>query len=304
MTSPKGEKMEPTRVLIVDDDPKISGLLQHFLTLRGYHCETESNGDDAFAHARKTMPDAVVTDIKMPGMDGIALARELKALNPELPVMVMTGYAADYSEEDAIAAGAADFITKPFSLSEFGARFQKLLRDRRQVDELKEMTHVDTLTGIANRKFFAERLKQTIEQAKRYGHLFAVLFLDLDRFKAVNDSCGHETGDLLLKETARRLSAQVRKSDTVAHLGADEFAVMLSRIDDISEAEKVARRLVAVLSHPCEIKGNYYNVTASVGICVYPSGGQDAETLLAGADAAMYDVKKAGGNACRLFSQG
>lgn len=295
--------MERIKVLVVEDDPKLSGLLREFLGMKGFSCETASNGEEAFVRARQAMPDMVITDIKMPGMDGIALTRELRLINPDLPVMVMTGFA-EYSEEDAVTAGAADFIAKPFSISEFSARFQRLVRDISKMDELRDMAHIDMLTGLLNRKIFLDRLQQAIEQAKQYRYLFAVLFLDLDRFKGVNDTCGHEAGDAVLKETARRVAAQVRKGDSVARLGGDEFGVLLSRIDTEEEAAQVARRLVEALAKPFQAGSASCDISVSIGMSIYPTHGDNVDTVLARADSAMYDVKKQGGNAYRIFSQG
>lgn len=173
------------------------------------------------------------------------------------------------------------------------------ITDRRQLEEkLTRQAMHDVLTGLPNRALLLDRLDQALSEAARSGHPVAVLFLDLDHFKTVNDTSGHQAGDQLLKEVARLLSRVVRPSDTVARLGGDEF-VIVCRNTDSRAAENVARRVTQVLSNSVQVDGRTVAVTASIGIAVCPPVAADAEILLHDADAAMYEVKAGGRNGVR-----
>jgi diguanylate cyclase (GGDEF)-like protein len=162
-------------------------------------------------------------------------------------------------------------------------------------------TH-DALTGLPNRVLLADRLAQATAQSERYSRGFAVLVVDLDRFKSINDSLGHIAGDDMLKEVAQRLSKLLRKADTLARLGGDEFVLVLNEISGPRDAETVASKVLASMADPVELSGLDVQISASIGISVFPEDGADAETLLQHADAAMYHAKKNGRNAFQFFA--
>ena len=163
------------------------------------------------------------------------------------------------------------------------------------------MAHHDQLTGLPNRLLLADRTKVALSQALRNKAQCAVMFLDLDRFKNINDSLGHAIGDELLIEVARRLKAQVRDSDTVARLGGDEFVVVLPAIKVRDDAERIAAKIRASLAAPYILNGKPVNTTPSIGIALYPEHGDEAEALFKRADEAMYAVKNAGRNGYRFY---
>lgn len=163
--------------------------------------------------------------------------------------------------------------------------------------------HYDTLTDIPNRALFSERLTQALCAAKRQQGQLAVMFIDLDRFKWVNDTLGHDAGDILLKEVANRLKASIREYDTVARLGGDEFTVILSPIENISDIKVIAMRILKTLSQPFTLNKQDAFIAGSIGIAIYPENGQDVETLLKNADMAMYEAKKGGRNTFRFFEK-
>lgn len=169
--------------------------------------------------------------------------------------------------------------------------------------KLEYMAHFDAITGLPNRMLFFDRLNQTLALAKRYEYMFALLFLDLDRFKLINDTMGHDIGDLLLKETANRLGDCLRNSDTAARMSGDEFTIILTQINSIQGAEVVAHRIITSIATPFQLKDHTCSVSASIGISVYPLDGIDADTLLKNADTAMYRVKEQGRNNYQLFSE-
>ncbi len=166
---------------------------------------------------------------------------------------------------------------------------------------IRHLAHHDALTGVPNRLLFNDRLGQAISLAKRDSRQFALLYLDLDKFKPVNDTFGHDVGDELLKGTAARIRHQVRESDTVARVGGDEFTIILHDVANREAAASVAEKIIAALAAPFQLESQNRRVAigTSVGIAFYPGDGEDHETLIKMADAAMYRAKKRGG--CYLF---
>lgn len=158
-------------------------------------------------------------------------------------------------------------------------------------EKLLQMAHNDPLTGLPNRSLFHDRLEQGLAMAQRHRQQLAVMFMDLDHFKEINDTHGHDMGDLLLRETANRLLGCVRKSDTVARMGGDEFTVILTESSTPESAEHVAKNILSALLQPFELNGTLCNVGCSIGIALYPKHGRDGETLLRNADTAMYQAK-------------
>jgi diguanylate cyclase (GGDEF)-like protein len=158
---------------------------------------------------------------------------------------------------------------------------------------LAHMAHHDVLTGLANRLLLAATLEKALERAKRHGHRLALLFVDLDHFKRVNDTLGHAAGDELLQEVARRLQRTVRAEDLVARLSGDEFVIVFEDLAERDEAVQLARKITAALSGPIGLAQRSLGVSASVGIALYPDDGNTAETLLCASDAAMYRAKQA-----------
>lgn len=163
-------------------------------------------------------------------------------------------------------------------------------------------TH-DTLTGLPNRAMFSELLSRAFYNAKRYDRKFAVLFIDLDRFKVINDSLGHDAGDILLKTAGKRLFHSIRESDAVARLGGDEFVILVQEIESSTEAEAVARKVLSTLFKPVNLLGQECRVTASIGICMFPEHAQDEQTIMKNADVAMYLAKESGKNRFAFYSE-
>jgi diguanylate cyclase (GGDEF)-like protein/PAS domain S-box-containing protein len=178
------------------------------------------------------------------------------------------------------------------------------ISDRKQKEQAIEHAALhDTLTGLPNRALLSDRLEQAIKQAARANAKFGVLFVDLDRFKMINDSIGHEGGDRLLRTVAERLRRRVRSSDTVARQGGDEFIVMLPELGAVADVERIAENILEEIAKPIEIFGSDYVVTGSIGISLYPDHGTDAPSLLKHADAAMYHAKELGKNTYRVFTE-
>ncbi|MCX7192032.1 MAG: sensor domain-containing diguanylate cyclase [Proteobacteria bacterium] len=177
------------------------------------------------------------------------------------------------------------------------------ITERKNMEErMRHMAHYDLLTELPNRALITERLQQAVIKARRDKTHMAVMFLDLDRFKPVNDTLGHDIGDLLLKQVAGRLSGSMRASDTVARLGGDEFVVLLHAIDHEHDAAVVAGKILHALNQPFRVADHEISISGSIGIAAYPQHGEDEKLLLINADIAMYHAKKAGRNDYRFFA--
>ena len=180
--------------------------------------------------------------------------------------------------------------------------FADITEQRAAMDRIEYLAHHDPMTGLPNRALLGDRLQQYLLQAERSNEPIAVIFLDLDRFKTVNDSLGHSVGDELLREVAERLRRCVRESDTVARLGGDEFVVVLPEVEDAEGVTRVVRAIIEIVSRPMEISGNAIQMTPSIGISLYPQDGSNVNTLLKNADNAMYHAKSAGRSTYCYFS--
>jgi len=187
-----------------------------------------------------------------------------------------------------------------FALENFDRVDEKTKADER----IEYLASHDSLTRLPNREMFNALLRHSIETAQRHQRRFAVLFIDLDRFKVINDSLGHQAGDALLVELAGRLKRSLRASDVVARLGGDEFVVILGEAEQASDVERIAHNLLSVLSQPLQVSGHEWETTASIGIAMYPADGLDVQTLTKNADMAMYLAKEDGKNGFRFFTKG
>ena len=199
-----------------------------------------------------------------------------------------------------------DITLTPVRRDGYAAGLVLLLYDVTEFIEAQErmqyLAYYDVLTGLPNRDLFSDRLGHAINHSSRSQRGLAVMFLDLDRFKIVNDSLGHQTGDVLLKMFAKRLRECMRESDTVAHISGDEFAITLEDMASAEDASRMARKIAEWLAQPLVCEGREFYVTSSIGISVYPIDGTDSTTLMKCADAAMYKAKEAGGNTYRFYA--
>jgi len=281
------------RVLVVDDDRSTRSALRYALELNGFTVDEADSGTSAIDLLSRCAPDLVLLDAVMPGTDGFSACTRLKALptGEEVPVLMITSLDDRQSIERAFAAGASDYITKPLHLNVVVQRVRRTIDASRSERRVRHLAYTDLLTGLPNRTHFQEHLQRLLNRPDSLQRPLAVLFLDLDRFKFVNDSLGHEIGDRLLSAAARRITHSVRTGDCVARLGGDEFTVVVEDLASPSVAATVAKNIATDLSAPYIIDGHDIFVTASVGIAVYPRDGEDLSTLLRHADTAMYRAK-------------
>ncbi|MDO8206261.1 MAG: diguanylate cyclase [Gallionella sp.] len=295
-------------ILIVDDSEANILLLKRLLSSVGYVCVTSTKEPNEVCGLHlKNRYDLILLDLQMPGMDGFQVMEGLKKIESGsyLPVLVMT--ANPDHKLRALAAGAKDFLSRPFDLMEAKTRIHNMLEVRllykqleHSSDMMKTMALHDALTGLPNRRLLMDRLSLSIVQANRRRGMMAVLYLDLDGFKQVNDTLGHDAGDTLLKMVSDRLVAAVREEDTVARLGGDEFVIVLSELSNADDIARLAPKMIQAVSQPYSIQEHSVNITVSIGISIFPTHGTDAESLMKSADLALYEAKHAGKNAYRL----
>ena len=296
------------KVLVVDDRRVNILLLERMLTGAGYDSITSTTdpGEVCQLH-RDNRYALILLDLVMPVVDGFQVMEGLKEVEVDgyLPVLVVTANAAHRLR--ALECGAKDFISKPFDLSEALMRVRNMLEVRLMYEAslihsrtLETLAVRDPLTGLVNRRLLTERISRAVVHARRNSSSMAVIYLDLDGFKAINTTFGHGAGDALLKMVADRLVTAVREEDTVARLGGDEFMIVLSYPSSTNGAGKVAAKAIAALSRPYSIEGHTVTITASAGVGIYPGHGEDGDTLMKRADVALYQAKHAGKNGYRV----
>jgi diguanylate cyclase (GGDEF)-like protein len=295
-------------VLIVDDQPANISLLSRLMDGAGYTrvSSTLEPLKVCELHRAKRY-DLILLDIEMPDLDGFAVMAGLKEIEADTYVSVLALTAKPEHKLRALSSGAKDFVSKPFDLAEILVRVHNLIEVRlwnkaavRTAKALELLALRDPLTGLANRRMVGERMQAAFADASKTQNALGVVYLDLDGFKSINDTLGHGVGDQVLKQVADRLVAAVRQGDTVARLGGDEFMIGLWACATEADAAKVATKVIEAVSKPYDIDGHVVRVTASAGIALYPTEGEDSETLMNSADQALQAAKKAGKNVFRV----
>jgi diguanylate cyclase (GGDEF)-like protein len=307
-----------SKILVVDDSVENLELLSAELEAWGHHVTRATSGAHALELAETLRPDLILLDVTMPEMDGIEVCRRLKGSQElkGIPVILSVTRGADEHVVVGLDAGAQDYIPKPCDERILAARVRAQLRLKDTQDALEQRsedlsravqaaehlaTH-DSLTGLANRAVFLDQVEKAVHSARRDDQNLALLFIDLDGFKDVNDTLGHATGDALLRSVADRLESVVRTSDVVARLGGDEFTILLPKLAAAQDASFVARKVLRLLSSTHEIDGRHVVATPSIGIAIFPSDGDDSDSLLRNADRAMYEAKSRGKGCYQFFT--
>ena len=300
------------RILVICDAPDDAEELGNELLGAGYDVSLQwTNGEKILQNALgKRDYDLVFCDDHTANID-IVTARNLVAESgQDIPFIVISSSMSPEAQQIAsqMKAGVDDFVEwgKPERLVpavERALRASETRRKNRLAErEMHYRANFDSLTDLPNRTLMHDRLTQAMKKARRDETGVLLMFLDLDHFKAVNDTMGHLAGDLLLRQAAKRISSCLRDMDTAARIGGDEFAIILPDAHKVSTAETIAGKLLKALAEPFELDSQQASVSASIGITVFPNDGEDAETLLKNADHAMYAAKRKGRNAFRVFS--
>lgn len=304
----------PIDLLVVEDDTSVVGAVTRMLDrseTQEFRITAIGRVEEALELLQEQNFDAMLLDLSLPDGMGLQSMLRAKVAAAALPIVVMTTKSNESQGVAAVRAGAQDYLVKGEWNAQLLVRtllhaierhriFDELLETKRQQHYLA--TH-DRLTGLPNREAFHEALSRAIALAQRSGTQLAVLFLDLDRFKLINDTLGHPVGDALLKVIAQRLAKVSRKSDFAARLGGDEFILLAQNARKEHSAAKVAEVILEQLREPLELEGTEQWVTPSIGIAVYPDDGTEADVLVRNADAAMYGAKEKGGDRFQFASE-
>ncbi|RMG95516.1 MAG: EAL domain-containing protein, partial [Candidatus Dadabacteria bacterium] len=329
-------RMQPATILVVDDDERVTRALVRLLRRDGHEVRTATSARAAEEALREGEVAVLLSDYRMPGEDGVTLLRRARQLRPDTVRIMLTGSADLKAAVAAVNEGAVfKFVLKPWDddwlratvaeavqqyravrerarlvaeIEEANARLQELNAEleqalRRRARDLEFARRHDPLTRLPNREQFGLQLADALRAARLAEKPVALLVLDLDRFKAVNEALSHAAGDAVLRSTAARITACLRRSDLVGRVGSDEFAVALVGYADPDLPARVARRILNALSEPLQVEGRDVFLTASLGVGVFPEDASSAEDLLKRADLAMHHAKEAGGNRFEYYSE-
>ncbi|HSH45516.1 MAG TPA: diguanylate cyclase [Longimicrobiales bacterium] len=303
---------ETPRILVVDDNPDNLEIISARLKFRGYDVCVADRGDKAIKLVTSDHPDLILLDIMMPDMDGYEVARRIRDRDdlPYIPIIVVTARDSTEDKVTGLDAGADDYLTKPINFPELEARVRSMLRIKRLQDQLEEtnrelekLSISDGLTGLFNHRHMHELLQEEFERSSRTGEPLTVAMFDLDRFKQVNDTHGHQAGDKVLQELADILRETAREIDKLGRYGGEEFMVILPDSDSEAGHTFAERVRANVEKQRFEIGADQpLRMTISAGIATYPDDAADgARRLVHYADQALYSAKNSGRNRVVTF---
>ncbi len=299
-----GDLKEMRTVLIVDDELDTLSVLEEFLKEQKFKVISTDDPNKAISLIEKEEVELVIADLKMPKMDGIALTKEILAYNSDIPVIIMTAYASIESAIESIKAGATDFITKPFKFNHTLFVVNKAL-ERRALTQLakksiyyKKLSQTDELTGLFNLRSFRSVLEEHLNEHSQLGKGLSLMMIDIDDFKKVNDTFGHQSGDKVLSDISGILSKSVRGCDFLARYGGEEFTVVLPETGKRAALKVGHRILEEIEKFRFKSKNDKYIglITITIGLATFPRDGLSTQSLIENADRAMYKGKRIGKN--------
>jgi len=294
---------DKTHVLLVEGNSMDAHILEGLLS-NEFDVQHVSAPSEAQSACEAQQPDIILLCISLSDECGPNTIRQLKMAATDSPIVVMTDDRDADTVDLAVQAGAQDLLYKGEYNAEFLGKTIRYAIERKQSEiKLKHLAHFDPLTGIANRVLFIDNMSRALSHAKRHNERLALMFIDLDDFKNINDTLGHDVGDDLLIQVADRLNEVVRECDTMARLGGDEFAIILEDIGTVYNAETTAKKILQKLLAPFQLYAQEIVISASIGIAVSPEAGDDTNTLLKNADIAMYRAKNEGKNNYQVFTE-
>jgi len=306
------------RLLIVDDESEIRNILSGMLC-ESYTCLTASSAEEALSILQFQEFDLVISDIKMAGMSGLEMIPHVLKVAPDTVVMMVSGEQTIASAIEALRLGAFDYITKPFDLDHVKAGVDRaldhhylLVTKRRYENDLEELVtqrteerdhlaYHDALTDLPNRVLFEDRLTQALAVAQRSEQMLAILLFSIDQFKKVNDTLGHAPGQILLQEVAERVNKNVSEGETIARFEGDEFALLLTQVNDTGNTVTIIRKINEALKLPFNLDDHELFVTISTGISLFPDDGLNGHSLLKNAGTALHRAREQGGNNYQFY---
>ncbi|MDT3776575.1 EAL domain-containing protein [Nitrospira sp. MA-1] len=295
-------------LLLVEDDLKEALVIRNMLKeglQNQFTLENSLSLSDALDLIQQNKFQAIILDSHLPDGKSFESILQFMQFCPDIPILILSGVEEEAQAIQAVKSGAQDYLIKGQTSSSTLCRAIRYAMERQKATQrITQLAHYDHLTGLANRGLFYERLNCAVARCHRNDTAIALMFLDLDHFKDINDTLGHEYGDSLLKTVAARIKKCIREIDTGVRLGGDEFAVLLEQIVSIEDVAAVAHRILHLLAQPVIIKQHQLRVTGSLGITIYPWDSANPQELLSHADAAMYRAKAQGGNTYQFYTAG
>ncbi len=296
-----------SRLLIIEDFPDDVFLIRHCLDKANVKCDeviVADNGETALKLIKENEFDLILMDFNLPDMTAIEIIQCLKDQNLDLllPILSITAAGSEKVAVELMKLGVIDYLPKdelkPESLrSAIDYSLEQITKQRhrkKQLTNLKKLGLYDRLTTLPNRNLFYDRLQQAIISAKRNDLAFALLFMDMNGFKQINDNHGHSAGDEIISVIGKRLANSAREADTIARYGGDEFVVILPNTKTTDDAKQVAEKIGNTIKEPVTVKGKLFEISVAIGISIYPHHGNDMHELIHFADIAMYEAKKKG----------
>ncbi len=311
------DRPPPVRILHLEDNELDQELVRVQLENAYIDCEivAVSTGVDYVRHLSLGNWDMILADYSLPTYDGMQALEIATSTCPTTPFIFVTGTMGEEIAVESLKSGATDYVLKQHLKRLVGCvrralneRAERLRRHQAEADLKVSEEHLlflafhDPLTALPNRALLQDRLIQALSNATRRSEKVAILFIDLDQFKNVNDTLGHSAGDLVLKQVAERLARSIRSGDTVARLGGDEFVLVVNAVKDTTDAAVAANRVKQEMAAEFNVNGTCLTTTCSIGISMFPEDGSDNETLLKNADSALFDAKDNGRNQWRFFT--
>jgi diguanylate cyclase (GGDEF)-like protein len=302
------------KILLIEDNPDTKLLLQDELLSDNGNIEYSLQCVERLSMGIEYINnneglDVILLDLLLPDSQGMDTLSRIQSVTQDIPVIVLSNHDDESFAVKTVQMGAQDYLVKERVDRNVLARAIRYAIERHQMikkleqaqGELQKIARYDSLTGLSNRNFFYEQLDKLIERVRRENKLMAVMFLDLDNFKPVNDEHGHSVGDLLLQSVAKRITSCLRKNDIAARLGGDEFIIAYDTSGNEESLAIAAQRIIEVISDVYILSGQELKISASIGVSVYPKDGVDMDVLIKNADTAMYSTKEDGGNNYNLF---
>ena len=295
---------ETIDVLLIEDNPADARLLEVALEGSQFRTHKAANLERALDHLFNNPVTVVLSDLSLPDASGLECIHLLTAAAPSVPVVVVTGTKDEETGLAALRAGAQDYIFKDHAKGALLPRALRYAIERKQAEQrMIELAQQDALTGLANRVQFRAFLDKAVARAERLDRSVALMFVDLDRFKMVNNTHGQETGDQVLKTVAERMTQCLRKSDLAARIGADEFAIVMESLDSPQTVSSAAQRILDAVSRPFSLGAKQIHATTSIGVAIYPMDAATPESLMSSAHTAMAQAKERGKNTYQFYTR-
>ena len=297
-------------ILLVEDDPVDAALFSDMLlenpkSQEKYHITHFDTAEKALREDIEHEYDIVFLDMNLPGVSGFDAVEKIQSRSMNTPIVILTGNNDEESAESAIKNGCQDYLIKGENSASAIKKSIRYAIDRKEFENrLLKLARYDSLTEIMKREVFYEQVDKAVSLSKRNDIKIAVLFIDLDNFKHINDHYGHMAGDRVLSEVSRRLKRCIRSHDTVARFGGDEFVILLEGMkSEVSDCHTIARRITKSISEPVKFGNDLINTSCSIGIATFPECGDDTDSLVNNADIALQLAKESGKNKYRFYSK-